>query len=120
VDGKPKKSFREPIVWQRAIENCVCVDKLMQRFPREDIYGLTNRLRRAGVSVPSNIAEGCGRLSREQYRHLLGIAQASNFELQTQLSIARELGFGDSAQIACAESISCEIGRMLTTMLKNL
>lgn len=120
MDGQPKKSFRELIVWQRAIENCVSIYKLTQCFPREEIYGLTNQLRRAGVSVPSNIAEGYGRLSREQYKHFLGIAQASNFELQTQLLIARELDFGDSAQIAHAESVSCEIGKMLTAMLKNL
>ncbi len=77
-------------------------------------------MRRSGISVPSNIAEGYGRLSREQYRHFLGIAQASNFELQTQLVIARKLGFGDPIRLAASESTSCEVGKMLTAMLKKL
>lgn len=120
MDGAPKKSYRDLIVWQRAIETCLTAYRLTQLFPREEIYGLGNQIRRSGVSVPSNIAEGYGRLSREQYKHFLGIAQASNFELQTQLLIARELGFGDAARVALAESTSCEVGKMLTAMLKKL
>jgi four helix bundle protein len=91
MDGAPKKSYRDLIVWQRAIETCLTVYKVTQTFPREELYGLGNQMRRSGVSVPSNIAEGYGRLSRDQYKHFLGIAQASNFELQTQLLIAKEL-----------------------------
>lgn len=120
MDGAPKKSYRELIVWQRAIETCLAVYRLTQDFPREETYGLTHQMRRSGVSVPSNIAEGYGRLSREQYRHFLGIAQASNFELQTQFVIARGLGFGNPVQIEAAESISGEVGKMLTAMLKKL
>lgn len=120
MDGAPKKSFRELIVWRRAVETCLAVYRLTRKFPREEVYGLTNQMRRAGASVPSNIAEGYGRLSREQYRHFLGIAQASNCELQTQLLIARELSFGDPEQIAAAGAASDEVGRMLTAMLKKL
>ncbi len=120
MDGTPKKSCRELIVWQRAMEACVALYRLTRSFPRDEIYGLTSQLRRAGVSVPSNIAEGYGRLSREQYRHFLGIAQASNFELQTQLILAHELDFAASDQIAAAESLSTQVGKMLTAMLKNL
>ena len=116
----PKRSYRELIVWRRAIETCLAVYGITRQFPREEIYGLANQMRRSAVSVPSNIAEGYGRLSREQYRHFLGIAQASNFELQTQLLIARELGFGDPGQIGAAESTSEEVGKMLTAMLKKL
>ena len=120
MDGAPKKSYRDLIVWQRAIETCLTVYKVTRTFPREELYGLGDQMRRSGVSVPSNIAEGYGRLSREQYKHFLGIAQASNFELQTQLLIAKELGIGQSAQIASAESTSSEVGKMLTAMLKKL
>ena len=114
------KSYRELIIWRRAIELCIAIYAVTQSFPREEIYGLSNQLRRASVSVPSNIAEGYGRLSREQYRHFLGIARGSNLELQTQLEIARRLGFGSRPDIDKAEGLSFEISRMLTAMLKKL
>ncbi len=120
MDGAPKKSYRDLSVWQRAIECCVALYKLTQIFPTEERFGLTNQLRRAGVSVPSNIAEGYGRLTREQYRHFLGIAQASNFELQTQLCLACKLGFATSEAVAAVESLSTEVGKMLTAMLKKV
>jgi len=69
-------TYRELIMWQRAIQTCVAIYQFTRNFPREEMYGLTNQLRRAGVSVPSNIAEGYGRFSREQFRHYLGIAKA--------------------------------------------
>lgn len=72
------------------------------------------------MSVPSNIAEGYGRLSREQYRQFLGIAQGSNLEIQTQLEIARRLGLGEQKRIDLAESLSFEVGKMLTAILKKL
>ncbi len=99
---------------------CVAIYAVTQGFPREEIYGLTSQLRRASVFVPSNIAEGYGRLSREQYRHFLGIARGSNLELQSQLEIARRLEFGHSLDIDKAESLSFEVGKMLTAMLKKL
>jgi four helix bundle protein len=73
------------------------------------MYGLTSQIRRSAVSVPSNIAEGQGRLSTGEFRQFLGIARGSNFELQTQLEIARTLKFGDSEQINEAEGLSHEV-----------
>ena len=114
------RSYRDLILWQRAIETCTAVYRFTQNFPREEVYGLASQIRRASVSVPSNVAEGYGRLSREQYRHFLGIASGSNLELQTQLVIARELGYGDPEEAHRIEEMSFEVGRMLTTMLKKL
>ena len=108
------------MIWQRAIQMCVATYRLTEAFPRSEQYGLTNQLRRAAISVPSNIAEGYGRLSRLQYRHFLGIARGSNLELQTQLVIAAELGFANAEQIKPVEQLSVEVGRMLTAMLKRL
>ena len=113
------QSHRDLLVWQRAIELCVAVYAATESFPRTEIYGLTNQLRRACVSIPSNIAEGYGRLSRDQYRHFLGIAQGSNLELQTQLTIGRRLGFGEPAATDAAMSLSLEVGKMLTSMLRS-
>lgn len=113
-------SYRELILWQRAIQVCIAIYHATKAFPREEIYGLTNQLRRASVSVPSNIAEGYGRLSKEQFKYFLGVARGSNLELQTQLVIARELGFTSAREVERIEGLSFEVGKMLTAMLKKL
>jgi four helix bundle protein len=69
------RSFRDLIVWQRAMQLTVAIYRLTQKFPREEIYGLTSQIRCAAVSVPSNIAEGQGRLSTGEFRQFLGIAR---------------------------------------------
>ena len=76
---------RDLIVWQRAIELTVEIYKLTRSFPKEEMYGLTSQMRRASVSVASNIAEGRGQLNPAEFRQFLGIAQGSIFELKTQL-----------------------------------
>jgi four helix bundle protein len=114
------KSYRELEVWKRAIELSVVLYKLTRDFPREEIYGLTSQLRRAGVSVASHIAEGYGRSTKGEFRSFLGVARGSTLEVQTQLVIARELGLGDSVKIATAEKLADETGRMLWSMREKL
>jgi four helix bundle protein len=114
------QSFRDLQVWQRAIQLSVVIYRLTQDFPRQEIYGITSQMRRSAVSVPSNIAEGHGRLSSGEYRQFLGIARGSNFELQTQLEIARALGFGDSKLLDEAEGLSHEIGKMIHGILEGI
>jgi four helix bundle protein len=114
------QSFRELQVWQRSMQLTVAVYRLTQSFPREEIYGLTSQIRRAAVSVPSNIAEGHGRLSGGEFRQFLGIARGSNFELQTQLEIARALQFGKPELIDEAESLSHEVGKMIFALLESV
>jgi four helix bundle protein len=77
-------------------------------------------MRRAAVSVPSNIAEGHGRLNRGEYRQFLGIARGSNFELQTQLEIARALEKGDSKLLDETEGFSHEVGKMIFAILERI
>ena len=89
-------SFKDLIVWQRAIQLSLTVYKLTSSFPDSERFGLTNQLRRASVSVASNIAEGYGKSSRGEYVLFLGHARGSNFEVQTQLVIADGLGFGNA------------------------
>ena len=114
------KSFRELVAWQRAIELTAALYRLTQQFPREEIYGLTTQLRRAGVSAASNIAEGYGRRTRGEYRNFLGIARGSTLEIQTQLVIARELGFGNEHDIARAEELADETSKLLWTIAQRL
>ncbi|MGA8669035.1 MAG: four helix bundle protein [Terracidiphilus sp.] len=87
------QSFRDLLVWQRAIQLTVAVYRLTRDFPREELYGLTSQVRRSAISVASNIAEGQGRLTAGEFRQFLGIARGSNFEVQTQVEIARGWSF---------------------------
>jgi four helix bundle protein len=114
------QSFRDLLVWQRAIQLSVAIYRLTKDFPREELYGLSSQIRRAAVSVPSNIAEGHGRLGTGEYRQFLGVARGSNFELQTQLEIARALGFGDSKLLDEAEGVSFEVGKMISGILSTI
>ena len=94
--------------------------KLTSTFPASEKFGLTNQLRRASVSVPSNIAEGYGRSSKGQYVLFLGHARGSNCEVQTQLLISKALGFGSSEFHKQAEELSEEVSRMLLAIMKKL
>ena len=114
------QAFRDLLVWKKSIQLTVNVYRLTQAFPREEVYGLSSQIRRSAVSVPSNIAEGYGRLSVGEFRQFLGIARGANFELQTQLENARSLRLGDSVLIDEAESLSHEIGKMIYALLESL
>ncbi len=114
------QSFRELQVWQRAMQLTIAIYQLTSGFPREELYGLTNQLRRAAVSVPSNIAEGHGRLSNREFTQFLSVARGSVCELQTQLEIARALGFGTVKATEEAERLSHEVGKMIFAFLGSL
>jgi len=113
-------SFRDLIVWQRAVQLTVAVYKLTSAFPDSERFGLTNQLRRASVSVASNIAEGYGRSTKGEYVLFLGHARGSNFEVQTQLVIAKALDFGSEQSRQLAESLSDEVSRMVVAMMSKL
>ena len=114
------ESFHDLIVWQRAIQMSVSIYKLTEGFPKEELYGLTSQIRRAGVSVPSNIAEGYGRRSTGEYKQFLGMARGSNMEVQTQLVISRELGYGNPVTLKHTEGLSHEVGKMLVAIMNKL
>jgi len=103
-----------------SMELTVAVYRLTQGFPREELFGLSTQLRRSAISIPSNIAEGQGRLNTREFRQFLGIARGSNCELQTQLEIARALSLGDSKFLENAEQLSHRIGKMLFKLLTAL
>jgi len=114
------KSYRDLLIWQKGIQLTVLIYRISKAFPREEIYGLTSQMRRCAVSIPSNIAEGAGRLNTPEYKQFLGIARGSSFELQTQLVIAKELGYGDGEQIALADGLCNEVGKMLFATIAAL
>ena len=107
------KSFRDLEVWKRSIDLTALVYEFTTEFPKEEIYGLTSQMRRAAVSIASNIAEGSARGTRKDFKQFVKQAEGSNCELQTQLTISRRLGFGHPAKLSSAEALSIEIGKML-------
>ena len=114
------QSYRDLVVWKRSMELTVAVYRLTQDFPRDERFGLTSQIRRSVVSIPSNIAEGQGRLGTGEFRQVLGIARGSNCEVQTQLIIASRLNLTAHKDIEMAESLSHEVGRMLNGLLQSL
>ena len=107
-------SYRDLKVWQSAIDLAEMVYVVTANSPPSEIYGLTSQLRRASVSIPSNIAEGWGRHSRKDYGRFVLMARGSNDELQTQLILSTRLKFGDQTLLSEAARLSEEVGRMLT------
>lgn len=120
IEVKVAQNVRDLIVWRRAIELTISIYKLTQLFPANERYGLTSQMRRASVSVPSNIAEGRGRLNPAEFRQFLGLAQGSVFELKTQLLVARELKFGDTKALEESQALSEEVSKMLTSFIEKL
>jgi four helix bundle protein len=114
------ESFKDLVVWQRAVQMSLAIYKLTSSFPASERFGLTNQLRRASVSVASNIAEGYGRSTKGEYVLFLGHARGSNCEVQTQLVISKALGFGTEQAQSSAASLSGEVSRMLVAMMNKL
>lgn len=113
-------SPEELLVWQKAVDLSVAVYKLTDKFPRQEIYGITSQIRRAVVSVPSNIAEGRRRGTRADFAHFLHIAHGSLAELDTQLVIAHRLSFCGGGEYEQARSLITEVSKMLHAMIKGL
>lgn len=120
-------AYRDLVVWQKAKEFVKIVYALAKKLPVEERYALSDQIRRAAVSIPSNIAEGNGRTSTKDYAHFLSIARGSLFEVMNQLEIADDLGYlGEDRRgleakgYAEAEQLALEIGRMLSSMMKRL
>jgi four helix bundle protein len=108
------------IVWQKTIVLVEEVYRATNSFPKTEIYALTNQIRRAAVSIPSNIAEGQGRSSTREFLHFLSVAQGSLMELETQIIIAQQLGYLEKSQEACLLDHSAEVSRMLSGLRSSL
>jgi four helix bundle protein len=114
------KSFKDLIVWQRSIQLTVSIYKLTSKFPDAERFGLTNQLRRASVSIASNIAEGYGKSSKGEYLLFLGHARGSCAEVETQLVIARQVDFGTRQDLDTSASLCDEASKMLVALMKSV
>lgn len=114
------KSYKDLVVWQKAMSLVTEVYIYTRQFPKEEIYGLTSQIKRAAVSIPSNIAEGHGRDSTKEYIHFLSIAYGSLMEVETQIQIAVNLNFMQSVEANKTFHDMAEIGRMLNGLSRSL
>lgn len=110
-------SYKDLIVWQKAVDLTVEIYNLTKDFPTVEQYGLTSQMRRAAVSIASNLAEGKTRRTQKDFHHFLSIAFASGAELETQLVIARRLGYGKIEKYTTVDSIFNEVMRMLNALV---
>ena len=112
--------YKELIVWQKAMELATEVYHIVRLLPKEETYALSDQMRRAAVSIPSNIAEGHSRNSIKEYIQFLSIAKGSNAELQTQCLLCVSLQMMTSEKITAVLTLSDEVGKMLNTLIKSL
>jgi four helix bundle protein len=107
-------------VWQAAMDLAIHIYRVTKTFPKEETYGLTSQLRRAAVSVPSNIAEGKGRSSDKDCVHFLSNSRGSLFEIETQAAIARRLGYLSAEQGEIISGQTLRVGQLLNGLMRAL
>jgi four helix bundle protein len=107
-------------VWQAAVKLAIQIYELTARFPKAEMFGLTSQLRRAAVSIPSNVAEGKGRSSDKELVQFLCHSRGSLFEIQTQLTIAEQLGYTSPEEIRLVRTESSRVGQMLNGLIRSV
>jgi len=121
VGGVPLgSSFKDLVVWSKAVQLSTETYRFTTSFPHSEQFGLSNQMRRAAVSIASNIAEGYGKSTRGEYKLFLGHARGSICELQTQLVIAESLGFGTADSRKAVEHLAFETSRLLNALIRKL
>jgi four helix bundle protein len=114
------KDFRKQKVWMKAHDLALEVYRVSESFPKAELFGLTSQIRRAGVSIPANIAEGCGRDTDADFARFLQIAMGSASELEYHLLLAHDLGFLSDPDYERLNNKTTEVKQMLTSFIKKL
>ena len=114
------KSYKDLVVWQKSMHLVEMVYMATKAFPKEELYGLTNQIRRAVVSIPSNIAEGHARKSTAEFRNFLSITRGSLAEVETQLLIAKRLSYINKQRLEAILSIQVEVNKMTNALISKL
>jgi four helix bundle protein len=114
------QNYKDLIVWQKAIKLALEVYKLTDKFPKSEIFGSVNQMRRSAFSIPSNIAEGWARKYSGEFLQFLSVASGSAAELETQLMITQKLGYGDLASYEKIQSLLTEVQKMLNSFRSKI
>lgn len=112
-------TYRDLMVWHRAMQLNILLYRLTAGFPPEELLGITSQIRHAGVAVATNIADASGRGSAAEYKHHLGLARTANLEVQTLLTLCSELGMGDAEGVRNADALSQEVTKLLNKQQMN-
>ena len=120
MENKKIESYKDLIVWQKGIELVNEIYVLTKMFPKEEMFGLTNQMRRAAVSIPANIAEGWGRNSTKSYIQFVRISRGSLYEIETMMVIAKNQNYINEEQKSSTSSRIDELGKMLNKLLQKL
>ena len=115
-----KSSYQGLFVWQKAMELTTVIYKLVKKLPKEELYALSDQMRRAVVSIPCNIAEGQDKHTNKEFIQFLTISRGSRAELETQLLICERVGYLNESDITEAMKLLEEIGKMLTSLINKL
>lgn len=114
------QSYKDLVVWQKGIELAKCIYAVTRRFPNEERFGLTSQMRRAAISIPSNVAEGQARRTTPEFIQFVSHAEGSAAELDTQIILAVELNFCRKADVLPIYELNDEIRRMLNALRRKL
>ncbi len=114
------RSYQDLFVWQKAMDLVERTYRVTRDWPKDELYGLTNQVRRASVSIPANIAEGQGRGGQKEFLHFLMIANGSLYELETHLLIAQRLCYVDAPICMSLSSQAAEVGRLLHGLIRSI
>ncbi|MCK9351178.1 MAG: four helix bundle protein [Candidatus Paceibacterota bacterium] len=120
IETKPIHSYRDLTVWQRSMQLVLVIYQITEKFPKEEIYGLTSQMRRSAVSIPSNIAEGRFRNTRKDFAQFLRIAYGSGAELDTQIEIASQLQKTKDLDYQEARQLLTEVLKMLNALIAKI
>jgi four helix bundle protein len=114
------KTYQDLVAWKKGIDLCELIYRASAAFPRHEVYGLTSQIRRAAVSVPSNIAEGAGRITKGEFMQSIGHARGSLLEIETQLIVAQRLGYLDAKETDALLAVTNELGKLSNGLIRSL
>ena len=114
------RSYRDLVAWQKGMDLVREIYQISRIFPKDEIFALVSQIRRAAVSIPSNIAEGHQKLSRKEYQHYLGNARASLAEVETQILIAKDLDYLGEIEMNQILNLSAELGKVLNGLINSI
>ena len=117
---KNQSTFRKLVVWQKSMDLVTTIYIELKSFPTEELYALSSQIKRAAISIPSNIAEGYGRKTKKEYLRFLNISISSLFELQTQLEISKNLTYLNPEKFDILYENTREIERMLSSLIRKI
>ena len=114
------KDFKDLVVWQRAMDLVAEVYQVVKKLPKEELYALSDQIRRAVISIPSNIVEGYGRNSSKEFSHFISIAKGSKSELETQLLLCVKIDYLKESDIQNVMYLIDQVGKMLYSLQEKL